>query len=173
MNNQESKYELIKFEDGEFSLDVNVSPYEDTVWLNRIEIAKLFERDIKTIGKHINNALNEEAKNSTVANFAIVQMEGNRKIRRVLQYYDLDIILSVGYRVKSQRGILFRKWATSTLRQYMVKGYSLNEKRCIKCQENLISLNNKVNALIENDNKHSQDIKNLSNLDILLKDKLL
>ncbi|MDE6584193.1 MAG: virulence RhuM family protein [Anaeroplasmataceae bacterium] len=100
-----NEYELIKFEDGEFSLDVNVSPTEDTVWLNRLEIAKLFDRDVKTIGKHINNALNEEAENATVANFETVQMEGNRKIKRIIQYYNLDIILSVGYRVKSKRGI--------------------------------------------------------------------
>ena len=78
MNNSEKKYELIKFEDGEFSLDVKVSPEEDTVWLNREELSILFERDITTISKHINNALKEECLNSTVAKFATVQLEGNR-----------------------------------------------------------------------------------------------
>ena len=74
----EKNYELIKFKDGDFELDVNVSPSEETVWLNRTEISILFDRDIKTISKHINNALNEECKNSTVAKFAIVQLKGNR-----------------------------------------------------------------------------------------------
>ena len=82
-------YELIKFEDGDFSLDVNISPNEDTVWLNRNEISLLFERDIKTISKHINNSLNEECKNSTVAKFAIVQLEGNRYVEREISYYNL------------------------------------------------------------------------------------
>ncbi|MCM1557200.1 MAG: virulence RhuM family protein [Anaeroplasma bactoclasticum] len=167
-----NKYDLIKFEDGEFSLDVNVSPDEDTVWLNRTQIASLFNRDVKTIGKHIQNALKEEAKNSTVANFETVQIEGNRTIKRVIQYFDLDVILAVGYRVKSERGILFRKWATSILKQYMMNGYSVNEKRCLECQENLVSLNNKVNTLIEHDIKHSQDISNLSHPNTLLSDKL-
>ena len=166
------KYDLIKFEDEEFSLDVNVSPMEDTVWLNRIQIASLFNRDVKTIGKHIQNALKEEARNSTVANFEIVQKEGNRTIKRVVQYFDLDVILAVGYRVKSERGILFRKWATSILKRYMLSGYSVNEKRCLECQENLMSLNNKVNTLIEHDMKHSRDISSLSNPDTLLSDKL-
>ena len=102
----EKKYELIKFEDGDFSLDVNVSPSEDTVWLNRNEISLLFDRDIKTISKHINNALNEECKNSTVAKFAIVKLEGNRYVEREISYYNLEVIISVGYRVKSKRGII-------------------------------------------------------------------
>ncbi|MDE6242007.1 MAG: virulence RhuM family protein [Anaeroplasmataceae bacterium] len=158
MLNNKNNYDLIKFEDGEFSLDVNVSPQEDTVWLNRTQIASLFNRDIKTIGKHILSALKEEAKNSTVANFETVQQEEKRRIKRTLQYYDLDVILAVGYRVKSERGILFRKWATSILKQYMLNGYSINEKRCLECQENLVSLNNKVNTLLEHDIQHSKDI---------------
>ena len=114
---KENKYELIKFIDGEFSLDVKVNPKEETVWLNRSEIALLFDRDIKTIGKHINNALNEECKNSTIANFATLQKEGNRYVERSISYYNLDVILSVGYRVKSEKGISFRKWASSILKQ--------------------------------------------------------
>ena len=106
IKNFEKSYELIKLEDGEFSLDVNVSPSEDTVWLNRYDLSLLFERDIKTISKHINNALNEKCKNSTVAKFAIVPLEGNRYVEREISYYNLDMILAVGYRVKSKRGIL-------------------------------------------------------------------
>ena len=109
MINEEKKYELIKFNDGEFSLDVNVSPSEDTVWLNREQLALLFNRDVKTISKHINNSLKEECINSTVAKFATVQNEGNRKVTREIEYFNLDVITSVGYRVNSKRGTLFRK----------------------------------------------------------------
>ena len=90
-----TKYDLIKFEDGEFSLDVNVSPKEDTVWLSRLEIAKLFDRDVKIIGKHINNALNEEAENATVANFETVQMEGNRKVKRFILKCFLHLLINL------------------------------------------------------------------------------
>ena len=121
--------EIIKFVNGNLQLDVTVSPDKETVWLNRNQIAQLFDRDVKTIGKHINNALKEELDNSTVANFATVQTEGSRKIQRLIEYYNLDMIISVGYRVKSQNGIVFRKWANSILKDYMIKGYATNQKR--------------------------------------------
>ena len=126
INNNEKKYELIKFEDGDFSLDVNVSPNEETVLLNVHDLAQLFERDEKTIRKHINNALKEECINSTVAKIATVQNEGNRKVTREIEYFNLDIITSVGYRVKSKRGIQFRIWANSILKQYLLNGYAIN-----------------------------------------------
>ena len=85
---------------------------EDTVWLNRQQLALLFDRDVKTIGKHINNALREELYGmSTVAKFAIVQKEGDRLVNRSVEYYNLDMVLSIGYRVKSDRGVKFRQWA--------------------------------------------------------------
>lgn len=121
--------EIIKFVNGDLQLDVTVSPDNETVWLNRNQLAQLFDRDVKTIGKHINNALKEELDDSTVAKFATVQTEGNRKIQRSIEYYNLDMIISVGYRVKSQNGVIFRKWATSILKDYMMKGYAINEKR--------------------------------------------
>lgn len=143
----ERNYELIKFEDGDFSLDVNVSPKEETVWLNRTEISLLFERDIKTISKHINNALQEECKNSTVAKIATVQLEGNRYVEREISYYNLEVIISVGYRVKSNRGILFRRWANSVLKQYLVNGYIINENRCLAYGDNIIHINNTINHM--------------------------
>ena len=151
-NNEEVKkveknYELIKFEDGDFSLDVNVSPKEETVWLNRTEISLLFERDIKTISKHINNSLQEECKNSTVAKIATVQLEGNRYVEREISYYNLEVIISVGYRVKSNRGILFRRWANSVLKQYLVNGYIINENRCLAYGDNIIHINNTINHM--------------------------
>ena len=123
-------YELIKFEDGDFSLDVNVSPNEDTVWLNRHELSLLFDRDIKTIGKHINNILKEEYKNvvGVIAKIATTASDGKTY---VTEFYNLDIILSVGYRVKSERGIIFRRWASSVLKQYLLNGQAINESRCL------------------------------------------
>ena len=112
--------EIIKFVNGDLQLDVTVSQDNETVWLNRNQLAQLFDRDVKTIGKHINNALKEELDNSTVAKFATVQTEGNREIQRSIEYYNLDMIISVGYRVKSQNGVIFRKWATSILKDYMM-----------------------------------------------------
>ena len=142
----ENKYELIKFEDGDFSLDVNVSPNEETVWLNRIEISMLFDRDVKTIGKHINNILKEEYMNVTgvIAKIATTATDGKTYM---VEYYNLDIILSVGYRVKSQRGVLFRRWANTILKQYLLCGQVINETRCMAHSDNLIKLSNTVDAM--------------------------
>ena len=120
--------EIIIFEDQDVKLEVNLK--DETVWLNRQQISELFHRDIKTIGKHINNALKEELKDiPTVAKFATVQIEGSRKVTRNIEYYNLDMILSVGYRVKSNRGILFRKWANKVLKDYAIEGYAINQQR--------------------------------------------
>lgn len=101
----------------------------ETVWLNRQQLSELFGRDIKTIGKHINNALKEELKDmATVAKFATVQKEGDRCVTRQVEYYNLDLILSVGYRVKSYRGVQFRRWANGVLKDYLLKGYSVNQR---------------------------------------------
>ncbi|MDE6656926.1 MAG: virulence RhuM family protein, partial [Anaeroplasmataceae bacterium] len=166
-----NKYDLIKFEDGEFSLDVNISPNENTVWLNRIQIANLFQRDIKTIGKHINNILNDDYPNdlTVVAKIATTAQDGKVYMT---QYYNLDIIISIGYRVNSKRGIFFRRWANQVLKHYMLNGYSINERRCLECQESLVSLNNKVNALIEQTNDNTHSIHELKQPDLLLSDKL-
>ena len=121
--------EEIHFREGEFELSVRVEPQADTVWLNRQQMAQLFDRDIKTIGKHIQSALREELDNSTVAKFATVQLEGAREVERQVEYYNLDMIISVGYRVKSARGVQFRRWATNVLRQYLMQGYVCQQKR--------------------------------------------
>ena len=125
--------EVIVFKNGELELEVNVSSKEETVWLNRHQIAKLFGRDIKTINKHINKALEEELANEVVvAKFATTTQHGAIKEKQqthMVEYFNLDVIISVGYRVKSPNGIIFRKWATSILKDYMVKGYAINKKR--------------------------------------------
>lgn len=122
--------ELILFESQDKSISLNVPLRNDSVWLNRNQMAELFGRDVKTIGRHIGNALYEEVDaESTVAKFATVQQEGDRRVERWIEYYNLDVIISVGYRVKSQRGVEFRKWANSVLRQYIMQGYAVNHNR--------------------------------------------
>ena len=136
MSEAASTSNIVLFEssDGEVRLDVAVDVGKDEIWLNRSQMSLLFDRDVKTIGKYIANALKEELENSpkpTVAKFATVQKEGNREVERQVEYYNLDVIISVGYRVKSQRGVEVRRWATDVLRRYIVEGRAENEKRLI------------------------------------------
>ena len=125
-----SEIVIFETEDQQVKLEVNLE--NETVWLNRNQMSELFDRDVKTIGKHINNALKEELSgdnSSTVAKFATVQIEGGREVERNIEYYNLDVIISVGYRVKSKRGVEFRRWANSVLKQYILKGYAVNNHR--------------------------------------------
>lgn len=126
--NLNNKIVIYQSEDRKTQLDVKLEG--ETVWLNRQQLAELFDRDVKTIGKHINNALKEELNDGipTVAKFATVQTEGTRAVSREIEYYNLDMIISVGYRVKSKRGIEFRRWANNVLKQYLIKGYAVNER---------------------------------------------
>jgi len=125
MDKKEEKGEIVLYQpDGEVRLEVRVE--NETVWLNRQQLALLFNRDIKTVGKHITNALREECQNSVVAKFATTADDG--KIYQV-EHYDLDMILSVGYRVKSANGIKFRRWANQVLKDYMLKGYAVNQRK--------------------------------------------
>ena len=146
----EKKNEIILFENQGVKLEVNVK--DETVWLNREQISKLFDRDIKTIGKHINNALKEELSddNSVVAKFATTATDG--KTYQV-EYYNLDMILSVGYRVKSKNGIIFRKWANKVLKDYMLKGYAVNQRRLEYLEKTikLIDIANRIDDRLEND----------------------
>ena len=146
----DKKNEIILFENQGVKLEVNVK--DETVWLNREQIAKLFGRDIKTIGKHINNALKEELSddNSVVAKFATTATDG--KTYQV-EYYNLDMILSVGYRVKSKNGIVFRKWANKVLKDYMIKGYAVNQRRLEYLEKTirLIDIANRIDDRLEND----------------------
>lgn len=143
-----SKNEIILYQSGELSERIEVRLGEDTVWLNRTQLATLFGRDVKTIGKHLANVFSEGEleKDSTVANFATVQMEGGRKIERQIEYYNLDVIISVGYRVKSKQGTQFRIWATNVLRDYLLKGYALNQ-RIDRIENNYEYLSNEVKQI--------------------------
>ncbi|MBR2306156.1 MAG: virulence RhuM family protein [Fibrobacter sp.] len=122
--NDEKTGEIVLYQpEGAIKLEVRVE--NETVWLNRQQIALLFNRDIKTIGKHIANALREECQNSVVAKFATTAEDGKNY---QVEHYDLDMILSIGYRVKSANGVKFRQWANQVLKDHLLKGYSLNRR---------------------------------------------
>lgn len=165
--------EIVLYQPNEqFQLEVRVQ--DETVWLNRNQMALLFDRDVKTIGKHINNALREElaptiAKNATtqssvnnttpdeeqnptVAKFAIVQKEGDRDVVRQVEYYSLEVILSVGYRVKSSRGIEFRRWANRILKEYVLRGHAVNQR--------LIAIEDRIDRRLQ---EHTDQIHELQN----------
>ena len=164
-------YEILLFENQGIKLEVNFK--DETVWLNREQIAKLFDRDIKTIGKHINNALREELDSSVVAKFATTAKDG--KTYQV-DYYNLDMIISIGYRVKSQNGITFRKWANKVLKDYLLKGYAINEERLKYLEKTvkLIDIASRINESITGDegkeiikiiNNYSNGLNLLDNYD--------
>jgi len=141
------KNEIVIYQSNELTNRIEVRFKDETVWLNRHQIAFLFDRDVKTIGKHIKNALKEELKDfPTVAKFATVQKEGNRVITRQIEYYNLDMILSVGYRVKSKRGVQFRIWANKILKDYLLKGFTLNN-RMNRIEDTVHSLERKVDEI--------------------------
>lgn len=139
------KAEIVLYKDTQntdFQIEVRVE--DETVWLNRQQMALLFDRDIKTIGKHINNALKEELKSfPVIAKFATTASDG--KTYQV-DHYNLDVIISVGYRVKSDRGIQFRMWANKVLKEYLLNGYSVNS-RMNRIESNLDSLARKVDDI--------------------------
>ena len=148
----DKKYEIVKFVDGELELEVNVSPKEETIWMTLDQIALLFDRDKSVISRHIKKIyLNEEMDYlSTVAKNATVQIEGNRKITREIIYYNLDIIICVGYRVNSKKGSLFRRWANKILKNYLIKGYVIDRDRTTVTTENFNNLVVVVNNIYSN-----------------------
>ena len=153
------KNEIIIFENQDVKLEVNMK--DETVWLNTEQIAQLFGRDFKTIRKHINNALDEELDNSVVAKFATTAKDG--KTYQV-DYYNLDMIISVGYRVKSKNGVIFRKWATSVLKEYLINGYAVNKKRLEYLEKTvkLIDIANRIDTELKG-SESREIIKVISN----------
>ena len=149
---EEKKNEIILFENQGVKLEVNLK--DETVWLTLDQMAELFKRDKSVISRHISNIFKEEEldKNSTVANFATVQNESGRTVTRNIDYYNLDIIISVGYRVKSKEGTKFRQWATRVLKDYMLKGYAINQKRLEYLEKTvkLIDIANRMDERLEN-----------------------
>ena len=153
------KNEIILFENQNVKLEVNMK--DETVWLNTEQMSKLFDRDYKTIRKHIKNALIEELDDTTLAKFATVQKEGKREVTRNLDYYNLDMIISVGYRVNSKQGIIFRRWANKILKDYLIKGYAINSKRLEYLEKNvkLIDIVSRID-----DDISDRDVKEIINI---------
>ena len=141
----ETKYEVVKFIDDNIELDVNIDPYSETIWLTQSQMSILFGVDISRISRHIKNALNEEEINSQ-SNLRKRQIANSDKL---VYLYDLDVIISVGYRVKSIKGVIFRKWANKVLKEYLLQGYVINEERTLVTNENYVRLINKVESLDE------------------------
>lgn len=122
--------DIVIFRNGELELEVSVSEDRENVWLSQRQMAQLYNVSTDNIGLHIKNILKEkELDESTAEESSVVQKEGSRTVRRKIKIYNLDMILAVGYRVKSPNGIIFRKWATSILKDFMIKGYAVNQKR--------------------------------------------
>ena len=143
--------EIVMYQPDE-TIRLEVRFADENAWLNRQQMAELFGRDVKTIGKHIGNALQEELRKvPTVAKFAIVQKEGNRMVNRTVEFYSLDMVISVGYRVKSEKGIEFRIWANQVLKEYLLRGYSINYKM------------RQLEQKMDNQQVEIQDIKNTLN----------
>lgn len=145
MNN--SAIEIFKSEDGKTQVQVVLE--NQTVWLSLNQMVTLFQRDKSVISRHISNIFKEKEldEKATVANFATVQTEGGRDVEREIEYFNLDVIISVGYRIKSKRGTQFRIWANKILKDYLVKGYSVNEKRLTQQNELLKELRESVKIL--------------------------
>ena len=140
---------IYKAEDGQTQIDVQLQ--EETVWLNQAQMSELFDKSKKTISEHINNVFKEGEldKISTSRKSRTVQIEGGRDVTREIDNYNLDVIISVGYRVKSKRGTQFRIWANKILKEYLVKGYALNEKKLKEAQQQFIELQQSI-KLLEN-----------------------
>lgn len=141
--NKKENYELVKFIDGKFELEVSVDPKVETVWLTQSEIAYLFNKDRKTITRHIQNILKELELDEKEVCSKKEHTAADGKIYHV-KIYNLDMVLAIGYRVKSNRAILFRKWATNILKEHLLKGFTINENRVVVSNENYIELKNEV-----------------------------
>lgn len=130
IENDKSELVIYESKDGNIKLDVNLE--SETVWLSLEQMTKLFGRDKSVVSRHIKNIFGEgelERNSSTIVNFATVQKEGTREVERNIDYYNLDVIISVGYRVKSLEGVRFRKWATARIKEFIIKGYTMDDDR--------------------------------------------
>ncbi|MEA2041364.1 MAG: virulence protein RhuM/Fic/DOC family protein [Bacteroidota bacterium] len=155
---ENSKIKIFETEEGGTSIEVKLE--KGTVWLSQKQMSKLFEKDSDTIGLHLKNIYKSDELDeiSTTEKYSVVRQEGNRKVKRQIKYYNLDAIISVGYRVNSKRGILFRKWATQLLKDFLIKGYAINQRKLEKQVEQLAELKETVKIL-----SNAVDFKELSN----------
>ena len=146
---QNNKYELVKYVDGEFELEINVSPKEETIWLTQKQMSQLFEISENVITYHIKDIFKKQelSENSTTRKIRVVRLEGNRNVERQINYYNLDVVILIGYRVNSMKAQVFRKWANKVLKDYLLKGYVINENRVLVSNENYIKLSNEVASI--------------------------
>ena len=144
---KDSQIEIFHFDNGKKEMQVMLD--SDTVWLSKKQMAELFDKDSDTIGLHLKNIYesSELDEIGTSEKYSVVQNEGGRNINRKIKYYNLDAIISVGYRVNSKKGVLFRIWASRVLKEYLLKGYVLNEKEILLKNEKLIALQKTVKNL--------------------------
>ena len=144
---KKSDLKIYKTPDGKTSIEVKLE--KETVWLSQKQMAELFDKDSDTIGLHLRNIYKsgELEENLTTEKYSVVQKEGKRKVRREIKFYNLDAIISVGYKVNSKRGVLFRKWATQLLKDYLIKGYTLNQQRLQKQVKQLNELKETIKIL--------------------------
>ena len=161
----ENKYDVVKFVDNDFELEVRADMVNDTIWLTQEEIAKLFGKARSTITEHINNIFSDKELNENTS-VGISDISGNH---RPAKLYNLDVILSVGYRVNSKKGIMFRRWANKVLKDYLIKGYSINDKRLEKLNKVIDVQNRMLASALSIDNYElSEVIKTYTNaLDLL------
>ena len=167
---RDRKIAIFQTEDGRANLEVNIAA--ETLWLSLNQIAELFERDKSVISRHIRNVLREGelSKAATVAFFATVQNEGGRNIARQIEQFNLDMIISVGYRVNSKRGTQFRIWASNILKQYLLQGYSVNEQLLSKQQEKLVALTSAIKLLGRTAEKQVESLQEAAGLIKVLTD---
>jgi len=143
----ENQIEIYQGTDGQTQIEVKFE--QDTVWLNQKQMADLFDKDVRTISEHIKTIYKtqELERDSTIRNFRIVQLEGKRNIERNIDHFNLDMIISVGYRVNSKNGIKFRQWATKRLKDYLIQGYAINENRLAQKQQEVQTLKDGIRIL--------------------------
>ncbi len=154
-----SRAEIIFFHSEELQDKIEVRLEEDTVWLNQIQLVRLFDATKQNISLHINNIYKEKelTSKSTVKEYLTIQKEGNRSVKRSIKYYNLDVIISIGYRVKSFRGTQFRIWANKVLKDYLLKGYAFNN-RFNEIENRLADHDKKLDFLIDTTTLPSQGI---------------
>jgi len=163
VSGMKNRVEIFQSSNGEITFSSDAE--HETIWATLDQIAKLFNRDKSGISRHIKNIFNSEEleKNSTVAKIATVQNEGNREVLRDLEYFNLDMILSIGYRVDSKEATQFRKWASSVLKKYLRDGYAINEKKVLQTQELLQNLKQTINFLSTKEIGQEKEILKLLN----------
>lgn len=149
--------DIVVFNNGELELKVSIN--DETIWLNQLQMSELFDTSVDNVSLHLKNIFNENEldKNSTVEDFSLVRQEGNRKVNRNIKHYNLDVIVSVGYRVSSYRATKFRQWATSVLKNYIQDGYVVNEHKIT--QKRLLTLENDISSIKSHIKENSLEIK--------------